>query len=85
LLVTRIESGGVVERTDGAGVDLDGGVEVGEEANCICALRKHGAGNGEAAEGEDGEVGETHVGLVEEFYLVDLEMIVVVGVGERVK
>jgi hypothetical protein len=48
--------------TDGSGVDLNGGVEVSEEADCVGALREHGAGDGEAAESEEGEVGETHVG-----------------------
>jgi hypothetical protein len=40
---------------------LYGGVEVGEQGDGVGALGDDWAGEGEAAEGEDGEVGETHV------------------------
>jgi hypothetical protein len=48
-------------RTDSTSVDLDSSVEIGQIADCVGALGDDGAGDGEAAEGEDGEVGETHL------------------------
>jgi hypothetical protein len=46
--------------TDGSRVGLHRGVEVSQEGAHVCALGEHGTGEGQAAEGEDGEVGETH-------------------------
>jgi hypothetical protein len=48
------------ELTDSARVGLDGGVKVGQETECICTLGHHGAGNREAAEGEEGQVRDAH-------------------------
>lgn len=50
----------LVERTDSASVGLHSRIEVLENANCVCTLGDDGAGNGEASQSEDGEVGETH-------------------------
>lgn len=49
-----------IKRTDSASVCLHSCVEVLENTDCVCALGDNGAGDGEASQSEDGEVGETH-------------------------
>jgi hypothetical protein len=51
----------MVRRTNGTSVNLNSGVEISQVADCVRALGDDGAGDGETAEGEDGEVGETHL------------------------
>lgn len=47
-------------RTDRASVGLHSCVEVLKKADCVRALGDNGAGDGQASQGEDGEVCETH-------------------------
>jgi hypothetical protein len=57
---------------------LYGGVEIGQQGDGVGAFGDDRASKGQAAEGEDGEVGETHGS---EAKVLDLGLI---RVGERV-